>query len=341
MEIIIEETKKGEREKKNQDQEEEESMRFRTKGSHVETVGSIFQTEKKIEIKGWKKKILNYWKGIQKRFPILEGNEESGYGTTMPSILIPSWIWIQTYKNVLIRFFLFSLFLFVFWMWFSNMYFDNVNHFLIDNRDFAKDNDGNEILNFFDLNSNSLNIPTKNKHFDEWLLKNENITIKFSKKEFNSGIFESTIFLNKDIILHDNDKTIYNFTIHNLEETMKIKCQEISCKCLSLFQLGLFRNVIYLWDPIQKNYSFLYDPEIMEKSPLFFNIKYSFDSDLPDDQKNYIREQIPNSILIRYHSSSSSFEKFNTIEYSNVTSACVFNSLKIQFHYSTFLQKKI
>ena len=280
------------------------------------------QYEQKWYIKGLRK-INNRWIELQNTHSFLQGDGESGHDVRIPTIVHP---WIRKYKDntkaLKYTFILFFIVLILYIVSKAEVK-KNVELYIRENE--MIDINGNKFANGYDLKLADVYHPSLHySSFDKWILskfedntdddnnnnnnhpEKKDIITKFSDEEFKNGYFQETIFSTTGLLFHSNKETLYNISMTNLNEALREKCSDTEiCDCISLFQLGVARNVILVYNYETKEYNILYDAEISEQSEKRLVFKYSMEEEyhsadadtiIVDDNNNNNNNVDPNKV---------------------------------------------
>jgi hypothetical protein len=289
-------------------------------------------------IKTKSKRAISYadtwWLSMQKRHAWLKGDEYSDpkYNSRVPLKLYPVLDYWQRNNLALKLTLCGTICLLILWSLFSHAVETSVKLHLLD----SETNDDVRIL---DLTLTDVYYPTKDPVFDEWII--EASFPEFSALEFAAQSIVSTVFIHASVLFHNNEKSLYSITMDDMHSIFAQRCNDPnSCGCMSLLQMGIPRNAIYIYDVSIKHYVLLFDPKIKGNDKTnFHSVPWTLDDTLPHQKQQTVSIDVPTHVLVTFKDKHQN-GKTNTRQFSNEVAACLYLQLQLKSNY-TQLRKTI
>lgn len=284
------------------------------------------------------KKVLLYldtwWLSMQRRYSVLKGDEfdDAKYNSRVPFKLYPVLNFWQRNNLALKLTVIGTLCLLILWSLLSHAVETSVKLHLLDTE---TKND----VRLLDLTLTDVYYPTKDSAFDEWII--EANFAEFSAPEFATQSVVSTVFFHASALFHNNEKSLYGITMDDMHSIFAQRCNDPnSCGCMSLLQMGIPRNAIYIYDVSIKHYVLMFDPKIKgnDKSN-FHRVPWTLDDTLPPQKQQTVLIDVPTHVLVTFKDKHQN-GKTNTRQFSNEVAACLYLQLQLKSNY-TQLRKTI
>lgn len=270
-----------------------------------------------------------WWLLKQKQYKWLAGDDfdDARYNKRVPRSWYPFLDKIQRHWWPIVATLCTAFLLMILWSIFDHMVETSVKlHFL--------ENEANGNVRILDMSLTDLYYPTQDNAFDQWAKKRD-ANLEFSATEFASASIVTTVFFHASSLFHQNDVTLYNISMTDMQSICADRCYDPSkCTCVSLFQMGVPRNAIYVYDPSAGNYRLLFDPKI--KKDIHRTLEKVYWS-VNENSKEKIILEVPSQLLITYKDQNQN-GKLTTRQYTNEFAQCIYFQLQMRNNYTELLK---
>lgn len=300
------------------------------------------EAEKKTKQKPWWDLVLSHpkikpiirnvdiwWSLKQKQYKWLAGDEydDARYNKRVPRSCYPFLDKIERHWWPIVVTLCIAFLLMILWSIFNHMVETSVKlHFL--------ENEANGNIRILDMSLTDVYYPTQDSAFDEWA-KKKDANLEFSPTEFASASIVTTVFFHASPLFHQNDATLYNISMNDMQSVCADRCNDPNkCTCVSLFQMGVPRNAIYVYDPNAGNYRLLFDPKI--KKDIHSTLEKVYWK-VNENSKDKIIIEVPPQVLITYKDQHQN-GKLTTRQYANEFAQCIYFQLQMRNNYTELLK---
>lgn len=278
-------------------------------------------------VKHWIRALDFWWLSQQKKRPWLKGDEydDSRYNKRVPLKMYKTLDFINYNWTAIWTTIAATIAILLIWSVVNQMVETSVKLKLLEN-------DAESAIRFLDMSLTEMHYPTKSKAYDEWA--KHGVTKEFAPDEFANEAIVTTMFFDASSLFHQNDATLYKISLNDMHSICAERCHDpAKCSCVSLFQMGVPRNAIYVYDSVIKNYRLLFDVKVKKDIHAAY---HKVEWNMNEKTNDAVLIDVPFQLLITYKEQSQE-GKISTRQYANEFAACIFLQLQLQNNYTALL----